>query len=241
MFLQVDNIDVSYRKVKVLHGVSLSAERAEIIAILGKNGAGKSTLLKAIFGLLPVEKGSIIYQGKAIQNRKTALNVKDGIVFVPQGGRVFPSLSVRQNLELGAYVLNHKGDLKKKLNEALELFPILNERSSQCAGTLSGGERQMLALGRALMASPTLLLLDEPSVGIAPNLVPQLLQKIKEINHNLGATILLVEQNAREALSIAHKAYTLEAGRVILYREIQKPVCSDDGVAIYNINTLFSG
>ena len=209
---KVSDIVTGYGKKKIIHNVSISVENKEIVALIGPNGAGKSTLLKAIFGLLPVE-GSIQYNGFTIQNRKPAMNVTDGIGFVPQGNRVFTELNVIENLEIGGHFLKNN-KLQQRIEDVFRFFPLLQERKFQNAGSLSGGEKQMLALGRALIARPKLLLLDEPSLGLSPKLLSSVMAKIKEFNKELGTTFLIVEQKVKEILSISDRVYVLKLGKV---------------------------
>lgn len=213
--LTVDNIHVYYGAIHALKGVSVTVTEGEIVTLIGANGAGKSTTLRTISGLLRVKTGEISFEGKSIAAMAAQDIVKLGISQVPEGRRVFANMSVLENLELGAYIRSDKTDIKKDMDSVFARFPRLAERKSQLAGTLSGGEQQMLAMGRALMSRPRLLLLDEPSMGLAPLLVKEIFSIIKEINET-GTTILLVEQNANMALSIAHKAYVLETGRITL-------------------------
>lgn len=213
--LKVDNIDVYYGAIHALKGVSLEVNAGEIVTLIGANGAGKSTLLKTLSGLIPPKSGNIEYEGKSIVKRRVQAIVKDGISHVPEGRRVFPTMSVTENLELGAFLRKDKKGIQKDMEHVFELFPRLYERRKQLAGTLSGGEQQMLAIGRGLMAKPKLLLLDEPSMGLAPLLVKQIFNIIEMINQE-GTTILLVEQNANMALSIANRAYVIETGKVVL-------------------------
>lgn len=213
--LKVDNIDVYYGAIHALKGVSLEVNAGEIVTLIGANGAGKSTLLKTLSGLIPPKSGNIEYEGKSIDKRRVQAIVKDGISHVPEGRRVFPTMSVTENLELGAFLRKDKKGIQKDMEHVFELFPRLYERRKQLAGTLSGGEQQMLAIGRGLMAKPKLLLLDEPSMGLAPLLVKQIFNIIEMINQE-GTTILLVEQNANMALSIANRAYVIETGKVVL-------------------------
>ncbi|KPV57634.1 amino acid ABC transporter ATPase [Paenibacillus sp. A3] len=212
--LNVEQIDVYYGHIQALKGVTLDVRHGEIVTLIGANGAGKSTLLKTISGLLKPNRGSIHYTGLSM-NGKTAQDiVKAGISHVPEGRRVFANMSVLENLELGAYVRRDTIGIRHDLQKVFELFPRLHERRKQLAGTLSGGEQQMLAMGRALMARPKLLLLDEPSMGLAPLLVKTIFAIIEEINRN-GTTVLLVEQNANLALSIATRVYVIETGSVV--------------------------
>jgi branched-chain amino acid transport system ATP-binding protein len=212
--LRLEGIEVFYGAIPALKGISLNVERGEIVALLGNNGAGKTTTLKAISGLLTPRRGSIQLEGKPLTGIAAHDVVGLGIGHVPEGRRIFNRLTVRENLMMGAF-LRSDGDIDADLQRVFALFPRLRERVTQVAGTLSGGEQQMLAIGRALMARPRLLLLDEPSMGIAPLLVEQIFDTIDEINRR-GTTILLVEQNASMALSIAHRGYVLETGRVVL-------------------------
>ncbi|WP_338472027.1 ABC transporter ATP-binding protein [Niallia sp. XMNu-256] len=214
--LKVDGIDVYYGNIHALKEVSLDVKQGEIVTLIGANGAGKTTLLKTISGLLNPKKGSITFDGVSIDGKQTQWIVKKGISQVPEGRRVFAAMSVEENLELGAYLRRDKQEIKKDFEKVYELFPRLLERRKQASGTLSGGEQQMLAMGRALMARPRLLLLDEPSMGLAPLLVKTIFHIIQEIN-STGTTIMLVEQNANMALSIAHRAYVIETGRVVLH------------------------
>jgi len=213
--LKVDQIDVYYGNIHALKEVSLDVSQGEIVTLIGANGAGKSTLLKALSGLLKPKQGKIEYLGQSITDKQAQAIVRDGISHVPEGRRVFANMSVEENLELGAYLRTDKAGIRQDMQKVYERFPRLHERRTQLSGTLSGGEQQMLAMGRALMARPKLLLLDEPSMGLAPLLVKTIFQIIEEINKD-GTTILLVEQNANMALSIAHRAYVIETGRVVL-------------------------
>jgi branched-chain amino acid transport system ATP-binding protein len=222
MLLDVENLEVSYGAIRALHGVSLEIDSGEIVALIGANGAGKTTLLRAISGLMKIGAGTITWQGDPRQPGKTeALHelrphqiVERGICQVPEGRQVFPQLTVRENLRLGAYQVRSREMINRRLDRCAELFPVLAQRSNQKAGTLSGGEQQQLAIGRALMAGPLLLLLDEPSLGLAPMIVKKIFQIIRDINAE-GTTIFLVEQNAKQALSIAHRGYVMQSGRVI--------------------------
>ncbi len=211
--LEVRDLHVSYGAVRALKGVSFSVRSGEIAALVGANGAGKSTLLKTISGLLGPTQGSITFNGTRIDGAPPESIVDAGVCHAPEGRRIFANLTVRENLELGAY--RRRDNFRPDLDRVLALFPRLLERLSQRAGTLSGGEQQMLAIGRALMGQPSLLLLDEPSLGLAPLLVRQIFEIVGEINRQ-GTTILLVEQNARLALQTAHSAYVLEVGEIVL-------------------------
>lgn len=224
--LKVNSIDVFYGNIQALHGVSLDINQGEIVTLIGANGAGKSTLLKAISGLLKPKQGDIVYEGQSISGKAAQTIVKQGISHVPEGRRVFANMTVEENLELGAFLRNDKDGIRKDFAKVYELFPRLLERKKQLSGTLSGGEQQMLAMGRALMARPKLLLLDEPSMGLAPLLVKTIFHIIEEINQS-GTTVLLVEQNANMALSIANRAYVIETGRVVLSGTAEELHASD--------------
>lgn len=213
--LTIDNLEVFYGAVQAVHVISLEVNEGEIVTLIGGNGAGKSTTLKTISGLVRPRSGSLTFEGKDLTKLPPDLVVRMGICQVPEGRRVFAEMSVRENLELGGYTRESNMELKRDLEHVLSLFPRLGERLDQRAGTLSGGEQQMLAMGRALMSRPRLLLLDEPSLGLAPFLVKEIFRIIREINEE-GTTILLVEQNAHQALAIAKRGYVLETGRVIL-------------------------
>ncbi|MCQ6267538.1 ABC transporter ATP-binding protein [Fictibacillus sp. WQ 8-8] len=213
--LKVEDINVYYGNIQALEGISLEINQGEIVTLIGANGAGKSTLLKTVSGLLKPKQGKILYEGKSINGKAAQMIVKQGISHVPEGRRVFANMTVEENLQLGAFLRKDKDGIKQDLEKVYELFPRLLERLKQQAGTLSGGEQQMLAMGRALMARPRLLLLDEPSMGLAPLLVKTIFRIIEEIN-KAGTTILLVEQNANLALSIANRAYVVETGRIVL-------------------------
>jgi branched-chain amino acid transport system ATP-binding protein len=213
MLLELEGVHVHYGKVEALKGVSLNVDEGEIVTLIGGNGAGKSTTLKTISGLRPVSQGSIRLGGRDIVGVPPHRLVEMGVAHAPEGRGIFPGMTVRENLEMGAYG-RRRADLRPDLERVLSLFPRLRERIKQAGGTLSGGEQQMLAIGRALMAQPHLLLLDEPSMGLAPKIVSQVFDTITEINRQ-GTTILLVEQNAAQALRRAHRAYVLETGRIV--------------------------
>jgi len=212
MLLEIKDIHVHYGKIEALKGVSLEVGEGEIVTLIGANGAGKTTTLKTISGLRPLSSGSIVFDGKDISRLPGHKRVLVGIGQSPEGRGVFPGMTVMENLLMGAYT--RSGDFSKDLEEVFELFPRLAERKNQPGGTMSGGEQQMVAIGRALMSKPKVLLLDEPSMGLAPMLVAQIFSIIQEINRR-GTTVLLVEQNAQQALQIAHRAYVLETGKVV--------------------------
>ncbi len=213
MLLEVKNLCVNYGAIKALHGISFEVNQGEIITLIGSNGAGKTTTLHSISNIIKKQAGQIIFNGEDITNLGADKIVARNLVQVPEGRRVFANLSVLENLQLGAYLRKDKPGIEKDIDRVFSLFPRLKERVKQPAGTLSGGEQQMLAMGRALMSQPKLLLLDEPSMGLAPILVDEIFEIIKRINAD-GTTILLVEQNAFKALSIADRAYVLETGEI---------------------------
>ena len=219
--LKINDLYVSYDKIQVLKGVSLEVNTGEIVTLIGSNGAGKTTLLRTISGIKESKKGAIEFLGKEIQHLTSHQIVDLGIGHVPEGRHVFPEMSVVENLEMGAYRRKDKINVKEDLEHVFDLFPRLKERMSQLAGTLSGGEQQMLAIGRAIMSKPRLYMFDEPSLGIAPLIVAEIAQMIKRMNEQ-GATILLVEQNANLALKISHRAYILETGKVSLEGSSEK-------------------
>lgn len=215
--LQVDKIDVAYGDVEVLHEVSLDIKEGELVAVIGANGAGKTTLLKTISGLLRPFNGSISFEGSIISKLSPDRIVSNGIVHVPEGRLLFPEMSVRENLEMGAYIEKDKDKVAKRFASVYELFPVLEERSLQMAGTLSGGEQQMLAVGRGLMAGPSLFMFDEPSLGLAPKLVQSIFEMVLHINKTLSVTVLLVEQNVRRSCEISDRAFVLENGKMVLH------------------------
>ncbi|MFZ5825400.1 MAG: ABC transporter ATP-binding protein [Bacillota bacterium] len=214
MILQVKDLRVSYDGIEALHGISFDVNKGEIVTLIGANGAGKSTTLRTLSGLVKAKGGQILFNGSDITKTPAHRIVALGMGHVPEGRRVFTNLTVRENLEMGAYIAP-LGDFQRNLERVYTNFPRLKERESQVAGTLSGGEQQMLAMGRALMLNPSILLMDEPSMGLAPRLVSEIFRIIQEINQ-MGTTVLLVEQNANMALSIAQRAYVLETGRIVL-------------------------
>jgi branched-chain amino acid transport system ATP-binding protein len=215
MLLELDNVKTYYGNIRALKGISIEVNEGEIVCLIGGNGAGKSTTLMTISGILTPVEGSIIYQGQSIISVRPDNIVQMGICQVPEGRMIFPLLTVMENLDLGAYLRKDKDGVKEDFEKVFALFPVLRERSKQAGGTLSGGEQQMLAIGRALMAHPKLLLLDEPSLGLAPILVDTIFDIIRQINQQ-GTTILLVEQNAQLALQFSHRGYVLETGEIAL-------------------------
>jgi len=215
MLLELDNVKTYYGNIRALKGISLEVNEGEIVCLIGGNGAGKSTTLMTISGILTPQEGNIIYQGQSIISVRPDNIVQMGICQVPEGRMIFPMLTVMENLDLGAYLRKDKAGIKEDINQVFGLFPVLRERCNQAGGTLSGGEQQMLAIGRALMARPNLLLLDEPSLGLAPILVDVIFRIIRQIN-NQGTTILLVEQNAQLALQYSHRGYVIETGEIVL-------------------------
>ena len=225
--LKIDNIDVYYGAIHALKGISLEVKEGEIVTLIGANGAGKSTTLRTISGLLKPKTGSITFLGQDIAGVRAHEIVKKGISQVPEGRRVFAEMTVMENLDLGAFVRKDKAGIQQDLKHVFELFPRLEERKNQSAGTLSGGEQQMLAMGRALMSRPKLLLLDEPSMGLAPLLIKEIFNIIVDINKS-GTTVLLVEQNANMAHSIANRAYVLETGRITLSGSAKELSASED-------------
>ncbi len=226
--LEIENLEVNYGMIKALKGVSFEVNKGEIIALIGANGAGKTTTLHAISGILPSASGKIIYNGQNITKTPAHKIVKLGISQVPEGRRVFSQLSVFENLLMGAYTRRDKSEINEDLEKIYERFPRLEERKNQIAGTLSGGEQQMLAMGRALMSKPEIILLDEPSMGLSPIFVSEIFDIIKALNEG-GTTVLLVEQNAKKALSIADRAYVLETGNVVLSGKAES-IMNDDTV-----------
>lgn len=213
--LEVDNVHAYYGNIHALKGISLTVEEGEIVTLIGANGAGKSTTLIAISGLLTPREGTIALEGKDLRELKAHEVVEHGVAHIPEGRRIFSRLTVQENLDMGAYTRTDRDGIGRDLERVFNLFPRLKERRNQVAGTLSGGEQQMLAIGRGLMTHPRLMLLDEPSMGLAPILVEQIFDTIRELNQQ-GATILLVEQNARMALSIANRGYVLQTGNIVL-------------------------
>jgi branched-chain amino acid transport system ATP-binding protein len=213
--LEVNDLYVSYGAIRALHGISFHVNEGEVVTLIGANGAGKSTTLQTISGLLRSNRGQILYEGEDITRTGADTIVRKGLIQVPEGRRIFAPLTVRENLEMGAFTRHNKEEVRESMERAFRLFPRLKERLEQAGGTLSGGEQQMLAVARALMGQPKLLLMDEPSMGLAPILVEEIFDIIREIN-DLGVTILLVEQNAHMAFSVADRGYVLETGTIQL-------------------------
>ena len=212
--LKISGLETGYGQKQVLYGIDLVVQEREMAAVIGHNGAGKSTLLKALFGLIPLWRGAVLYEGQDSGDWPPPKKVRSRIGYVPQGNRVFAELTVRENLEMGGYTLNGQPQIEKKIEEVFSFFPVLKQREGQLAGTLSGGEKQMLSLANILILSPRLLLLDEPSLGLSPPLVKEAFAKLTEINRAFGTTMVIVEQKVREALKICQSAYLLKMGRV---------------------------
>ena len=213
--LEVRGLEASYGELKVLWSVDIEVGKGEIVALVGPNGAGKTTLLRTIAGVIKEDKGDILFEGRRINNLPSYERVRMGISLVPEGGELFPYMTVQENLDIGAYLPEARRKYRENLEFVFTLFPRLKERRNQLAGTLSGGERQMLAIGRALMSSPKLMMFDEPSLGLAPNLAVNVLRTIQDLNKE-GYTVLLVEQNVRLALRISSRGYVIENGRIVL-------------------------
>jgi branched-chain amino acid transport system ATP-binding protein len=226
--LKIENIKTYYGNIEALKGVSLEIGTGEIITLIGANGAGKSTTLMSICGVAPPRVGTIHFEGREIQDLPTNRIVELGIVQVPEGRRIFPYLTVAENLDMGAFLRKDKAEIAKDLEYIYDLFPILAKRRHQAGGTLSGGEQQMLAISRALMARPRLLLLDEPSLGLAPLVVKQIFEIIAKINRENNTTIFLVEQNANLALQVAHRGYVMETGRITLTDTAPRLLANED-------------
>ena len=226
--LKLKNIETFYGNIQALKGVSIDISKGEIITLIGANGAGKTTTLMSICGIVPPRTGEILFLGEPIHQLSPNKIVALGICQVPEGRRIFPYLTVLENLDMGAFLRNDKAGIKKDIEYMFELFPILAERRHQAGGTLSGGEQQMLALSRALMARPRLLLMDEPSLGLAPLIVKQIFEIIRKINKESNTTIFLVEQNANLALKVAHKGYVMETGRITLADSADRLLANED-------------
>ncbi|MGL1932937.1 MAG: ABC transporter ATP-binding protein [Desulfotalea sp.] len=226
--LKLKNVQAGYGNIQAINDISLEVNEGEIITLIGANGAGKSTTLMTISGVVSCRSGSIEYKGQKIQNKSPEEIVKLGLCQVPEGRHIFPELTVQENLDMGAFLRNDKAQIKRDLEYVLDLFPILAKRRNQDGGTLSGGEQQMLAMSRALMAKPKLLLLDEPSMGLAPLIIKQIFEIIKQINKEHGTTIFLVEQNANQALQIADRAYVIETGEITMSGKAKDLLNNDD-------------
>lgn len=214
--LSLNNLETRYGQIYALRGINIEVQESEIVALLGANGAGKSTTLKTISSLIQASSGSVIFQGQDITYDQPHSIVEKGVIHVPEGRMIFKELTVKENLELGSFTLQDNVERKKRMKRAFEMFPRLEERQQQMGGFLSGGEQQMLAIARALMTEPKLLLLDEPSMGLAPIIVNNIMDIIRQINREQGTTILLVEQNAKAALKLAHRGYVLETGEIVM-------------------------
>jgi branched-chain amino acid transport system ATP-binding protein len=226
--LEVAGLEAGYGKKTVLQGVSFHVDEGEVVALLGHNGAGKSTTLKTILGLLPARAGQVRFGGETWANGDPAENVRRGLALVPQGRGVFPDLTVVENLALGAYTQSDRAGMASRMDEILELFPILAERRAQQVGTMSGGQQQMVAVGTALMQRPRLMMMDEPSIGLAPVLVQRVLETAVQINRRFGTAIVLVEQNIKTALGMARRAYVMKSGRIVLERPAAELLAAQD-------------
>jgi len=226
--LEVTGLEAGYGKKTVLQGVSFHVDEGEVVALLGHNGAGKSTTLKTILGLLPARAGGVRFGSEPWANGDPAENVRRGLALVPQGRGVFPDLTVVENLALGAYTQSDRAGMTTRMNEILELFPILAERRAQQVGTMSGGQQQMVAVGTALMQRPRLMMMDEPSIGLAPVLVQRVLETAVQINRRFGTAIVLVEQNIKTALGMARRAYVMKSGRIVLEKPAAELLAAQD-------------
>ncbi|MFP4377439.1 MAG: ABC transporter ATP-binding protein [Spirochaetales bacterium] len=226
--LKLENVSTYYGNIQALKSISLEVQEGEIITLIGANGAGKSTTLMSISGIVPPREGSILFRGEPIEEDAPNAIVTRGIIQVPEGRHIFPGLSVQENLDMGALLRRDKKEIERDLEYMFELFPILRDRRSQAGGTLSGGEQQMLAISRALMGRPKLLLLDEPSLGLAPLIVQQIFEIIQKINRENRTTIFLVEQNANLALQVAHRGYVMETGTITMTDDADKLLANED-------------
>lgn len=222
MLLEVKNLFAGYGRTQIIYDISINVELKEIVALIGHNGAGKSTTLKAIFGILKPSKGKILYMGKDVSNQSPAANIKEGIRFIPQDRYIFDKLSVMDNLEVSTFTIEDKSELEMRYDTVYNLFPILKERLQQRAGTLSGGERRMLSLGSVLLAQPRLLILDEPSLGLSPIMVQNLMNTIGNLSEKLEMSILLVEQNVKQAFELSNRVYVMKTGQIILEEKGEK-------------------
>jgi len=225
--LQVSNVDAGYGDVQVLFDVSMDIKEGELVAVIGANGAGKTTLLKTISGIIKPHKGAIRFGAKTTSEQEPDRTVGDGIIHVPEGRLLFPNMSVKENLRLGAFLVKDKKTIADREESVYAMFPRLKERETQMAGTLSGGEQQMLAIGRGMMAGPKLLMLDEPSLGLSPKLVHQVFDLTLRINREFGVTVLLVEQNVRLSCEISNRAFVLENGRIVLHGAGSEMLCNE--------------
>lgn len=225
--LQIKNLRAGYKGMEILHGVDMDVKTGEIVALIGPNGAGKSTLLKSIFNLTEIYSGEIVFKDRDITKLPTYDLIYEGISFVPQGRQVFGSLTIQENLDMGVYIFKDREVVQRNFAEVFRHFPILFERRDQYAYSLSGGQQQMLAIGRALVQDPELLLMDEPSLGLSPKVMQEVFQKVIELNQE-GITVIIVEQNARQAVQIAHRTYVLENGRIVL--EGGREIIDDPGI-----------
>jgi branched-chain amino acid transport system ATP-binding protein len=232
MLLELKNVEAAYGNIKALKGINLSVEEGKIVTLIGANGAGKSTTMKTIMGVMKPTAGEIRFKGESLVGKKPYSIVSTGVVLVPEGRQILQNMTVRENLELGAYQRKDKEGIREDLSKVFERFPRLFERQNQFGGTLSGGEQQMLAIGRAMMAKPELMLLDEPSMGLAPLVVQQIFEVIRDIN-KMGTTVLLVEQNARKALQIADYAYVMETGKIVMEGPASEVAGNSDVMAAY--------
>ena len=212
--MQIQDLVSGYGESEVLRGITLDVKKGQIATIIGPNGAGKTTLFRTLFGLIPARKGKIVFEGEDLSGLPPLARIRKGIALVPQGRMVFPDMTVLENMELGAYTVTDRNQMRDSMEECYRLFPVLRERKSQRAGTLSGGEQQMLVIARALMSRPRFLMLDEPSLGISPRLVKEIFRTISTINRNTNTTIALVEQNANIALKVGHYGYVMEGGHI---------------------------
>jgi branched-chain amino acid transport system ATP-binding protein len=226
--LKIRNIESFYGPIMAIRGVSLDVHPGRIVSILGANGAGKTTLMKTVSGVMDPEKGTIVFEGRQIQGTEPHKVVQQGIVHVPEGREVFPLLTVDENLSLGAYTSNDKAQIERDRELVFNYFPILKERRNQESGTLSGGQQQMLAIGRGLMANPKIMLLDEPSLGLSPLLVQEIFAILKRLNEEQNMTMMLVEQNASAALELAHDGYVMEVGRIVMDGTAESLMASED-------------
>lgn len=231
--LEVKNLEAGYGRMPAIEDVSFEVEKGQIVAILGSNGSGKTTTLKTVLGVVKATKGSVTYKGENLLGVPTHMMVQKGIAMVPEGRHLFPKLSILDNLMMGAYTIKDKAKIEETLNTIYGIFPILKERSSQLAGTMSGGEQQMVAIGRALMSNPEVLILDEPSLGIMPKLVDEIFEFIKKINKEMGVTIIIIEQNAEKTLAMADYAYVINEGVTAMSGSAAELMANDEVQKVY--------